>query len=217
MGGHRQERTVKGRGSSRRRNKKMRKRWGSKRVTRQVVVTDSPAPGPPWDLRDALEQSGIRSNRAALKSSSTRDEALCCQPCRWVPGSKVSGVRDGGLAPNRTDFQEGGSKFMIPGPAKPWLRQPLPQGKGWLDAPPTKTPIEQQPRGEGHPPWGCSQPSSHKKQSALCELRFGAPNHPARSVAASHIPTSLPKTDPKIWARHHHKPLSCLVAPQLQA
>ena len=47
----------------------MRKRWGSKRVTKQVghVVKDSPAPGPPWDLRDALALSGNGSNSAAFK------------------------------------------------------------------------------------------------------------------------------------------------------
>ena len=87
-----------------------------------------------------------------LKSSSIRDEASCCHPCRWVPG-----------------------RFEVHDPCQsPGCGSRCPKARGGLDAPPTEPPIVQQPRGVAHPPWGCNQPSSPRKQSNLCELRSGA-------------------------------------------
>ena len=77
-----------------------------------------------------------------------------------------------------------------------------------------KPPIVQQPRGDGHPPWGCNQPSSPGKQSALCEFALRSPKPPSTrgSVAASRIPTSRCSRLTPQNLGHHHKPLSCLVA-----
>ena len=193
----------------------MRKMWGSRRVTRQVghVVKDSPASGLPWDLRDALAMPNNLSNSAALKSSSIRDEASSCQPCRWVTGSKVSGVRGGGLAPNRTDLQ---GRFEVHDPRQgPGCVSRCPKARGgWM-------PLQLNHQSSsnlgvtGTPTMGMQSAQLAQKAECLVRIALRSPKPPSTRgrAVASRIPTShCPRLTPKIWARHHHNPLSCLVA-----
>ena len=64
------------------------------------------------------------------------------------------------------------------------------------------------------PPWGCNQPIAQKAE-CLVRIALWSPKPPSTrgSVAASRIPTShCSKLTPRILSRHHHKPLSFLVA-----
>ena len=96
-------------------------------------------------------------------------------------GSKVSGARGGGLAPNPRQ-----------GP------QPLPKARGGWMPPPTETPIVQQPEGDGH---AISPARPESRAECLVQIALRSPKPPStrRSVAASRIPTShCPRLTPKI-------------------